>query len=154
MRRLAAVLTSACLTVAMLCSATPAYASWSAKSSVVQASEYGPDEGETITATGKRIGYTQKYVAVPMDRVVSKAYWKKLSKEAKYRYFYYGERLKLHCGKRSSVVTVQDCGGFSGYGGTYKGKWRPRLFDCTPGAQKALGFSGLAFVSFRYETGR
>ena len=128
------------------------YSQWQGK---VQASCYGPYEGECVTATGKRITSKTKYIAVPREKIVSKATWKKLGKASKSRFFYYGERVQLKhkVGKRTyyCTATVEDCGGFGGCGcSTASGTWIPRMFDCTPAVFKALHFSGVATVSWRY----
>lgn len=128
-------------------------ASWSSWSDYKQASCYGgPSEPwETVTATGKQIGPSSKYVAVPMNRVISKKCWKKLNPSQKKRFFFYGEKLQIKHGKKTLTVTVQDCGGFSGYYGIRKGKKVERLFDLTPGVYRHLKVDGLGFVRFRYE---
>ena len=151
-RAVSALALSVALIMAVMAFCQPAHAAtWSKKSDYVQASCYGPYEGETITATGKRITNSTPYIAVPMGNIVSKSRWKKLSNKEKQRRFYYGERLRLWKGKRSVVVTVQDCGGFAGCGGYKDGKWRQRIFDCTPYVFHKLGFSGVAMVKFQYE---
>lgn len=134
-------------------------ADWSDWSAVKQASCYGgaDEPWETTTATGKHITSSTKYVAVPMNRVVSKKTWGKLSKSQKYRFFYYGERVQLlrkcKCKTKTHKLTVriEDCGGFSGCGGKYKGKWTERLFDLTPCVYGKLHVDGLGWVKFRYE---
>ena len=145
-----------------MCLAAPKMAhaaSWSAWSDVKQASCYGgaDEPWETHTATGKRITSKTKYIAVPMNRVTSKKCWLKLSKSQKYRFFYYGEKIKLvrkcKCKVKihKVVVRVEDCGGFSGYYGIRKGKRIERLFDLTPAVKKSLHVDGLGWVRFRYE---
>ena len=158
LKRILAAAVVGSLAVCAICAlCQPAHAAtWSKKSDVVQASCYGPYEGETITATGRRITNSTPYIAVPMGNIVSKSRWKKLSKAEKKRRFYYHQRIKLtNVGNGKSVTCyVEDCGGFAGCGGTYKGKYRQRIFDCTPYVFKKLGFNGLAFVRFQYEVGR
>lgn len=86
---------------------------------------------------------------MPYQRIVSKPTWTKLTKSAKRRYFYYGERIQLKRGKHRVTATVQDCGGFNGCGYYRKNQWIPRLFDCTPAVFGALKFSGTATVKWR-----
>ena len=136
------------LLLGLLIFAMPAEASsWSG---FYQTSVYGPYEGETTCATGKRITYSTKYVAVPMERIVSKEKWKRLSAKNKKQYFYYHEKLTLKHGNYTCVVWVEDCGGFGSYGGYYKGKWRKRMFDLQPAVKKALHVGGTDFVKFKY----
>ena len=90
------------LAVAITAMPTAAYAyDWSVwisrvNGKKVQYSTYGPYEGETITATGKRITNSTKYVAVPMQYIVKKSTWRK-HKSLVYRktHFYYGEKIQL-----------------------------------------------------------
>lgn len=143
-----------CLIAVMLLAPSSAHArTWSKWSSVFQASCYAGDDEpwEQVTATGKRITDSVRYVAVPAERVVSKTMWKKLDKAQKYRFFYYGERLRIKHGKRVVTVTVQDCGGFLSCGGYHNGSWVRRMFDLTPAVSSGLRINGLGWVKFRYE---
>lgn len=139
--------------VIMIAPAKAHGASWSKWSGVVQASCYAGDDEpwEKVTATGKRITGKVRYVAVPVERVVSKAMWSKLDSSQKYRFFYYGERLQIRHGKRNMTVTVQDCGGFASCGGYRNGTWVRRMFDLTPAVSQGLKVGGLGWVRFRYE---
>lgn len=155
LRRMRAVLTAALslsLAAAMTMPAT-ALASWapwvkSVDGKKVQYSTYGPYEGENITATGKRITNSTKYIAVPVQMVVSKKTWKSHKSRA-YRltHFYYHEKIKLKVGKRTVVATVEDCGGFLGFGGSrYE-----RLFDITPAVFNTLRVGkGTGTLSWTY----
>lgn len=128
-----------------------AQSKWSSKSNYKQASCYGPYEGETITATGKYITNKTKYVAVPYQRIVSKKKWKKLNKKNKYKYFYYGQKIKLYHGHKSIIVSVQDCGDLLSSGCYYKGKWRSRLFDLTPVVFNKLKIHDVGLVKFKWK---
>ena len=128
-----------------------AQSSWSAKSAYKQVSCYGPYEGETITATGKYITNDTKYIAVPYQRIVSKKTWKHLSKKNKYKYFYYGQKIRLSRGNKHIIASVQDCGGFLNYGCYYKGKWRQRLFDLTPAVFNKLKIYDIGLVKFQWK---
>jgi len=105
---------------------------WSKK---VEFSTYGPYEGENTTATGKKITNSTKYIAVPMQMIVSKSHWNKLSAKNKMSHFYYHEKLILKRGAHKVKVLVEDCGGFYGFGTSST----PRYFDCTPAVFNALG---------------
>lgn len=123
---------------------------WSNWQSVKQASYYGGyGSASGIKAKNK--------VAVPIERVVSKKKWKRLSKKNKSRYFYYGERLSLqvvkgkHKGKKRTF-TVVDCGGFGYVSGRYKGRSVGRWYDLhEDGISGFLGRSeGVCYVRWRY----
>lgn len=116
----------------------------------VQVSCYGPYEGETITATSKRITNGTYYIAVPMERIVSYSSWKKMSSNNKLKHFYYGETIYLKKGSNIVKATVEDCGGFGGCGTTYNGKWCERLFDLTPAVFNALGVNSTGLVKWHY----
>lgn len=143
-----AIAFSACLVAPS--SALADWAPWVSKvnGKKVQYSTYGPYEGENITATGKRITNSTKYIAVPMQMVVSKKTWKSHKSRA-YRltHFYYHEKIKLKVGKRTVVATVEDCGGFFGFGGSrYE-----RLFDITPAVFNTLRVGkGTGILSWTY----
>lgn len=150
-----AVLTAALslsLAAAMAVPAT-ALASWapwvkSVNGKKVQYSTYGPYEGENITATGKRITNSTRYVAVPYQRIVSKSTWKsRKSRSYRLTHFYYHEKIKLKVGKRTVVAWVEDCGGFLGFGGSRY----DRMFDITPAVFNALGVGkGTGTLSWTY----
>ena len=116
----------------------------------VQVSCYGPYEGETITATGRTITNGTYYIAVPSQRIVSKSSWEKMSSSKKQKYFYYHETIYLKKGSTVVKASVEDCGGFGGYGITYNGKWCERLFDLTPAVFNSLGVKSTGLVKWHY----
>lgn len=138
------------IAICVILLAPVAMAEASTWSKVYQASCYGPYEGETITATGKRITSKTRYVAVPRNRIVKKSKWKKLSKTNKKLYFYYHEKIKLRHGRYKVTAYIEDCGGFGSYGTYRKGKWVKRMFDLTPAVFKDLHIHGVGFVEFKY----
>ena len=119
-------------------------------SDYVQASCYGPYEGECTTATGRAITNGTYYIAVPISRITSYSSWKKMSAANKHKYFYYHEKIYLKKGNNTCTVSVEDCGGFGGYGTTYNGKWCERLFDLTPAVFHALGVNSTGLVKWHY----
>lgn len=114
----------------------------------VEYSTYGPYEGESITATGRKITNSTKYVAVPYQLLVSKKTWKShKSRSYRVKHFYYHQKLTLKKGICVVTVQVEDCGGFYGYGGAK----RYRLFDLTPAVFNALGVGkGTGVLKWRY----
>ncbi|NTU89555.1 MAG: hypothetical protein HGA54_06590 [Actinobacteria bacterium] len=53
----------------------------------------------------------------------------------------YGSQFELSYNGNTCIVTVVDCGGFAKYG---------RAFDLQPAVARALGFSGVGTVNYRY----
>ena len=127
------------------------YSKWISKvdGKSVQYSTYGPYESSGgYTATGRRITYSTRYIAVPSQYIVSKSTWLK-HKSLVYRktHFYYHEKIQLRKGNRTVTCSVEDCGGFKGYGGS---KYE-RLFDITPAVYNALGVGqGVGVVKWRF----
>lgn len=109
------------------------------------------------TASGRTIKPGSKFVAVDMSRVVSKKRWLKGSEKFRSSHWYYGQRIQIQSmskKKKPVTVTVADCGSFGWAGQYWKGKYRPRWFDLTNSARKAVGLkasAGVCVVRWRYQ---